>query len=698
MMNDKKILIVDNDQIIFKTCKTIFRKEGYYTKYFLSINDALNQLKEEYFDLLIIDLKMSEIHKIVKKIKEISPDIDIIVISDFPNVKSAVDIMKLDIYDYIPKQFEKEDLLLKISKCFKHREIILKVEECKDMVSICEITQAISSTLGLEQLLDLILKNACQTLNAESGSIMLIDKKTNELKLEKYFGLKKEFAEHFKVAIGEKISGWVAKTEKPLLLIDGLMNYPQFSNLETRPEIQSSIVYPLKMKEKIIGIINLNRIKPSQSFTQRDFKLLSIYANNISIAIYDAQLYDELQQKLNQLSILYSVSKSLSSGYNFEEVMNNTFFIITDVLKASASCLLLYDEELKKLVFKIACGEKTDKLKYKTIEPSEGLAGCAFTTGKPVLCLDVYKDIRFCKKIDEETGFKTNDLIAVPIKIKDKILGVIEVMNKTEGIFNENDLNFLITFAELIGGSIEKINIYEKTKELERLKTEFLSNVSHEIRTPLMSINGALELIMDEIGNKISNSEVNGLLDVLKRNVERMNNLINDLLDFSRIETATFKIKKRKTSLLELITTTVEEMESIANIKNIILENKISDKLPEITIDPDRIKQVLSNLINNAIKFTPEKGKITITSELNPDNVQISVIDTGPGIPEKFQSKIFDRFFQINGSPTRETQGLGIGLSISKNIIELHGGKIWVESKPGKGSKFSFTLPIRGGG
>jgi signal transduction histidine kinase/DNA-binding response OmpR family regulator len=538
-MVNENIMVIDDEETICNLCKKVLEEDNYTVDTFTDGKLAIEKFNEKNYDIVLTDLALKDTTgmEILKRVKQLSPKTDVIIMTGFVDIDSAVELMKTGAYDYIPKPFEIDNLKLRIRKCIENRALISELHDLKEIVSLYEISQAMSSSMELKQLLNLIIKLACQTLNADSGSLMLIDERTNELKIEAAYGLSQDIVNNVRIKIGENISGWVAEKGEPLLLIDGLENDPRFKHLKTRSEIKSSMIVALKLKtkQKVIGVITLNITKSKKYFTESDLKLFTLFANNASFAIQDAQ-------------------------------------------------------------------------------------------------------------------------------------------------------------------------VCEKLREVDRLKTEFISNTSHELKTPLMAIQSSFELLNEIIGDKID-TKSKELIGICNRNIIRMTRLINDLLDFSRIESGTLKINKSYFSIQKLINETVSELRHKSEPKKLVLEYKNPDiDIPDVFADYDRIKQVLINLIDNAIKFTPERGEIIIESKIISDKfdnqskyILISVSDTGIGISKENIEKIFDKFYQVNGSLTRETDGLGLGLSISKNIVELHGGKIWVESsqtEPERGSKFFFILPL----
>jgi signal transduction histidine kinase len=228
---------------------------------------------------------------------------------------------------------------------------------------------------------------------------------------------------------------------------------------------------------------------------------------------------------------------------------------------------------------------------------------------------------------------------------------------------------------------------------LDRLKSDFVSNVSHELRTPLTAIKGAVDLVLREVAGPLTEKQTHYLTRV-RSNTPHLAGLINDLLDLSKIESGKTEMKSSRVSLAGLVPEVVETLRPVAAEKVITVEATISEPSILVWADRDKINQVLMNLIGNAIKFTPAQGRVTVSASRNgKESVQVSVSDTGPGIPQSEKEKIFDKFYQIAQAGDVKPKGTGLGLAICRALVELHGGKIWVESEPSGGSIFYFTLP-----
>ncbi len=246
-------------------------------------------------------------------------------------------------------------------------------------------------------------------------------------------------------------------------------------------------------------------------------------------------------------------------------------------------------------------------------------------------------------------------------------------------------------------GMVTVLNDITRQKELEKLKSDFVSNVSHELRSPLVAIEKSVSLILSKTAGEISPDQEQ-FLSIAERNLKRLALLINDLLDLSKLEAGKMAIKLQETAIGKIIDDCIMTFANWAKTKSIKLEARIPEKLPLLNIDPDRIIQVLSNLISNALKFTPENGSITVEAKYDTgrEKIEVSVADSGIGIADENLNKIFDRFYQVGEKKPSDIGGTGLGLSIAKEIVELHSGKIWAESQAGSGAKFIFALSLTG--
>lgn len=268
---------------------------------------------------------------------------------------------------------------------------------------------------------------------------------------------------------------------------------------------------------------------------------------------------------------------------------------------------------------------------------------------------------------------------------------VIQTREERPRVFHE----FAAPVTDGEGRVLGRIYVYRditKETELDRMKTEFIATVSHELRTPMTSIKGALGLVLGGAAGELP-PEARELLTIARNNTDRLIRLINDILDISRIEAGKLEIRRAPLSPAEVVRRAVQEMTAFARQRSIVLTAEVPEGLPRVMADADRLHQVLDNLLSNAVKFSPEGSEVRIRAEAAGDMVRFDVIDRGPGIPPDQIEAIFERFYRIDNAASRRTGGTGLGLTICKAIVEEHGGRIWVESKVGEGSTFSFTIP-----
>ena len=280
----------------------------------------------------------------------------------------------------------------------------------------------------------------------------------------------------------------------------------------------------------------------------------------------------------------------------------------------------------------------------------------------------------------------------MPLLSNERVIGAITAISKPEGALTEDDRDGLEMFASQASIAVTNAILYERTKELDRLKSEFVAVVSHEVRTPLTSIKGSLELLGDERFHKLPAPQ-RELLGICQANTERLISLINDILDFSKLEASKFTLNLENADIARIVTEAVENIRSLAAMKSVAIDIHVEGTVGTVEGDPMRIGQVITNLLGNAIKFSAERSHVEVWARGADEEVTIAIRDHGKGISQLDMSRLFQRFGQLDSSNTRKAGGTGLGLVISKGIVEQHGGRIWVDSQPGAGSTFSFTLP-----
>ena len=291
-------------------------------------------------------------------------------------------------------------------------------------------------------------------------------------------------------------------------------------------------------------------------------------------------------------------------------------------------------------------------------------------------------------------------LLAVPLLRDERIIGALIVRRAHAGAFEPDIINLMQSFASQSALAIQNARLFQELEDKSRLlevasqhKSQFLANMSHELRTPLNAILGYSELMQDGLYGELS-GKMRGIVERVQANGKHLLNLINDVLDLSKIEAGQLELSIDPYSMKNVVQMVVLATESLAAAKKLRLTSEVSEKMPLGQGDERRITQVLLNLVGNAIKFT-DSGEVRIVASAANDVFSVAVVDTGPGIAKQEQARLFHEFYQVDSSNTKEKGGTGLGLAIAKRIVELHGGRIWVESELGKGAIFHFEIPFR---
>ena len=409
----------------------------------------------------------------------------------------------------------------------------------------------------------------------------------------------------------------------------------------------------------------------------------------------------ELARSVDELKALGEISKTVSSTLDVENVLTNIVQHAVQLSSADTGTIYEFDDNSQTFVPRINIGMNENMI--NALSESKLRVGDNTVIGQAALH-KLPQQIPDLKNISNypvssviEEGFRA--LLALPLLRKDRLIGGLIVRRKEAGEFPASDVEMMQTFAAQSVVAIHNAQLFseieEKGKELEianKHKSEFLANMSHELRTPLNAILGFTELIIDNIYGDVPN-KIKEVLERVEKNGRHLLSLINDVLDLSKIEAGRLKLSISDYSMQSVIETAVTSVEALALEKKLELNTIISDDMSKGKGDEQRISQVILNLIGNAIKFT-DQGSVTIETKIKKHDFIVTVSDTGPGLSEEDQQKIFEEFRQADGSSTRKKGGTGLGLSISKKIVEMHKGNIGVESTLGEGSTFWFSLPI----
>jgi signal transduction histidine kinase len=470
------------------------------------------------------------------------------------------------------------------------------------------------------------------------------------------------------------------------------------------------LVTPLLREGVPIGTINIRRLEV-RPFSEKQVKLLETFADQAVIAIENVRLFQELEartralaQSVGELKALGEVGQAVSSTLDLQTVLSTVVGHAVQLSGTDSGVIYEYDEAKQEFHLRASHrmeDEVVEALRAAPIRLGEGALGRAVRNRTPVQVPDILDEQEAGTRVRPmliRLGYRS--VLSVPLLREQQIMGALTVWRKEREEFSPAVVNLIQTFATQSALAIQNARLFReieaKSRELEaanRHKSEFLANVSHELRTPLNAIIGFSEVLGEKMFGELNEKQAEYTEDILSSG-RHLLSLINDILDLSKIEAGRMELEVTTFHLPDAIENAITLIRERASRHGIKLVRVIDDRLGDFTGDERKVKQVLVNLLSNAVKFTPEGGQIKVEANLGDSAAIVSVTDTGIGIAKEDQEAIFEEFRQVGSNYAQKREGTGLGLSLTKKFIELHGGKIWVESEVGKGSKFTFTLPI----
>jgi signal transduction histidine kinase len=387
----------------------------------------------------------------------------------------------------------------------------------------------------------------------------------------------------------------------------------------------------------------------------------------------------DLQHHLARLETLLVLSRVLTSTLDLPTLLDLIVNAGREMIDCEACSILLLDSKSGELYFEAASGG-AKAIKRVVVPLDSSIAGWVCRSGRPVVISDTSADTRVYKQADVESSFTTRSLLAVPLKVKDKIIGCLEAVNKRKATFGEDDTEILTTLAAQAAVAIQNARLFEQSDQVAQMV--------HELRTPLTGIVAYSELLMHP---GLQPEMVAESARTINAEAVRLAQFINDFLDLARLESGRARIAYQPVDLSFVVHDVVQLMQPRAAECGLTLSSSLADDLPQVKGDPARLKQILLNLLGNAIKYNRPGGSVEVKAARRDDHVLVQVKDTGKGIPPESLPHVFDKFYRVPDSEGW-AQGTGLGLSIVKQLIEAHGGKVEIESQVGVGTTISFSL------
>ena len=592
------------------------------------------------------------------------------------------------------------------------------IESLEQQMATAEILRVIaSSPTDLQPVMDVVVASAARFCGATDGSIFRLE--GEHLRAVARIGsLRRPTPIGGIIATSPDVVGGRAVRERRTIHVEDITTaeaeFPDTvsRHRQTESTYRTILATPLLREGTPLGVIFLSRGPEVQPFSAKQISLLETFANQAVIAIENVRLFQELRartaeltQSVEQLTALGEVSRAVSVTLDVETVLRTIVSRASQLAGADGGAIYEYDETTQLFQVRATHAVETalvETLRAMPLHKGEGLMGRATEMREPIQIADIGAPDAYQGHLrDVLIGAGYRALLSVPLLREDQIIGSLSLNRKAPGAFPPEVIDVLKTFATQSALALQNARLFreiaDKSRQLEtasRHKSEFLANMSHELRTPLNAILGFSEVLAERMFGEVNEKQAEYLQDILSSG-RHLLSLINDILDLAKVEAGRLELELGRFHLPTALDNALTLVRERATRHGITLTHTMDERLGDIVADERKVKQILLNLLSNAVKFTPEGGRVGLTAMATDRVVTIAVSDTGVGIAPEDQAAIFEEFRQVGRDDTRKQEGTGLGLTLAKKFVELHEGRIWLESQVGQGSTFSFTLPIR---
>jgi signal transduction histidine kinase len=584
-------------------------------------------------------------------------------------------------------------------------------ESLEQQTATSQVLQVISSSPGdLKPVFDTMLDNATRICEAAFASMLLREGDAfRRVAIHNAPQAYLEFNERSPILTPQAASSLkrFVETKKVLHIPDMAAEAPE-DPITKFAGARTLLVVPMLKEDELLGAMGIYR-QEVRPFTDKQIELVQNFAAQAVIAIENVRLLNELRARtddlarsVGELRALGDVSQAVNSTLDLENVLTTIVAKAVQLSGTDAGAIYVFDETRQEFKLRATYGMSEDMIVAITdrrIGTGDAHIGPAAVERRPIQVADIQNEPPSpVNDINLREGYRA--VLIIPLLRPDHIVGALVVRRKSPGEFPQSTIDLLETFADQSVVAIQNARLFseieEKGKQLavaSQHKSQFLANMSHELRTPLNAILGYTELILDGIYGEAP-EKAQAVLKRVESNGRHLLGLINDVLDLSKIEAGQLTLTLTDYSMKDVLYNVFSAVEPLANDKKLGFKVEAQPDMPKGHGDERRLTQVVLNLVGNAIKFS-DAGAVIIKASSTNGSFTVAVQDNGPGISTADQGKIFEEFQQADNSATKKKGGTGLGLSISRRIVELHGGKLWVESELGKGSVFSFTLPVQ---
>jgi signal transduction histidine kinase len=607
----------------------------------------------------------------------------------------------------------------------KARSLEESERRARQLAKLNEIGIGLTSTLDIKPLLNQIMQSAVEILNCEAGSLFMVDLQTDELVFEVVLGPVAANLQGRRLAPGTGLVGQAVQTGKPVIANDAKRRKEWFGKTDEQTgfDTQDLLVVPMRIQDRVIGVIEVINKKDGAPFTLSDQELLTAFTSQATIAIENARLYTMTDQaltaKVEELSVMQRIDRELNASLDIERAMTMTLKWALSQSKAEAGLVGRVEENGVRVM--VAQGYPMSFAGYlvagngggrpgssdQDVINNDGIEFTDLAREQPGLRQAIESGQPVCLVAEEAQDGRSWGLlpnarqqIVVPIRRETTTIGVLLLESTRGDECTDETLSFLTRLSDHAAIAIANAQLYEEVKEANLAKSRFVSFVAHELKNPMASIKGYTELVSSGMAGPVNEMQ-SSFLSTVRSNVDRMNTIVSDLNDLTKIQVGNLRLEYRVVQISDVLEDVTRSLKRLVEDKGQKMALVLEEDLPAVWADPSRLAQILTNLVSNAQKYTPEGGEFTVGVEryAEADGVlagaaflHIWVQDQGIGISEEDQKHIFQQYFRSDNAKEMAT-GTGLGLSITKSLVEMQGGRIWFESALGKGTTFHFTVP-----